>query len=356
MDQQGTSKQCQQANLESCYHDNGYACIPTNPSSIHFFPQTFNQSFDPTTYNYPSFQSNNSFYNLPPYHSTPKPRQILTRYERINKFEISYDINNQFFPQELSTHSDVPSFYDSGFGSHNQQSSFDQSKKTSHPIHNTASYLQHNPTPYSKNSTAPYPLQDATPNALNNTTSRSIQNKTPYQIHEVTPNPRHHQNTPYLMYKTATTELKNTAPFIDSNASYNHFNAFNISYNQNSMSEIPPLPVVQEILKCSNCGVDSTPLWRKDHEGKRLCNPCGLYFKRHKVPRRLSTIKNRYQAPSKVCYNCKTTTTTLWRRSKDGWDLCNACGVYYRCNHKNRPLSLSGKKIISRKPKKNNLN
>ncbi|KZO91623.1 glucocorticoid receptor-like (DNA-binding domain), partial [Calocera viscosa TUFC12733] len=41
----------------------------------------------------------------------------------------------------------------------------------------------------------------------------------------------------------------------------------------------------QEPTKCSNCDTTNTPLWRKDPDGKTLCNACGLYFKLHNTHR-----------------------------------------------------------------------
>ena len=33
------------------------------------------------------------------------------------------------------------------------------------------------------------------------------------------------------------------------------------------------------------------------------------------------------------CANCKTTTTTLWRRNQNGEPVCNACGLYYKLHN-----------------------
>ncbi|KAJ1998566.1 GATA type transcriptional activator of nitrogen-regulated proteins [Coemansia thaxteri] len=39
---------------------------------------------------------------------------------------------------------------------------------------------------------------------------------------------------------------------------------------------------------CYNCGVDSTPLWRRDGDGNVICNACGLYYKLHNTVRPIS--------------------------------------------------------------------
>lgn len=39
--------------------------------------------------------------------------------------------------------------------------------------------------------------------------------------------------------------------------------------------------------KCSNCETVKTTAWRRDAEGKLVCNACGLYYRLHKVSSRL---------------------------------------------------------------------
>ncbi|PWN23950.1 GATA-domain-containing protein, partial [Microstroma glucosiphilum] len=42
---------------------------------------------------------------------------------------------------------------------------------------------------------------------------------------------------------------------------------------------------------CSNCTTTKTPLWRRDPDGKPLCNACGLFLKLHGTIRP-PTMKN----------------------------------------------------------------
>ncbi|KAJ7430752.1 hypothetical protein B0H11DRAFT_2134285 [Mycena galericulata] len=48
------------------------------------------------------------------------------------------------------------------------------------------------------------------------------------------------------------------------------------------------------------------------------------------------------------CSHCLTRQTSVWRRSKTGAQVCNACGVYARLRGKERPLSLRRNKIKPR--------
>ncbi|CAD5227738.1 unnamed protein product [Bursaphelenchus okinawaensis] len=49
-----------------------------------------------------------------------------------------------------------------------------------------------------------------------------------------------------------------------------------------------------------------------------------------------------------ICSNCKTDTTTLWRRKANGDIECNACNLYFRKNNCPRPLKLQKRGIMKR--------
>ncbi|KAJ7843644.1 hypothetical protein B0H14DRAFT_2262060, partial [Mycena olivaceomarginata] len=114
---------------------------------------------------------------------------------------------------------------------------------------------------------------------------------------------------------------------------------------------------------CSHCATTSTPLWRCDPTTHcPLCNACGLYLQqRNKMrPTALIAVDQRDEeddsldpdtdlAPETPEYShCHTHWTSVWRRSKTGAKLCNACGVYARVRGRDHPLVLRRNKIRPR--------
>ncbi|KAJ7613102.1 hypothetical protein FB45DRAFT_843023 [Roridomyces roridus] len=113
---------------------------------------------------------------------------------------------------------------------------------------------------------------------------------------------------------------------------------------------------------CSHCHVTTTPLRRREPTTNRpLCNACWLYLQlRNRLPpQELIDADNDdaeeegpqisdadYTGPK--CTHCGTRQTSVWRRDKEGLQLCNACGVYERLRGKKRPLSSRRKKGVPR--------
>ncbi|KAJ7108975.1 hypothetical protein C8R43DRAFT_1043390 [Mycena crocata] len=115
------------------------------------------------------------------------------------------------------------------------------------------------------------------------------------------------------------------------------------------------------IKRCSHCAATATPLWRRNPATQQpLCNACGLYLQqRNKMrPRALIAAEQEDDdaaedaangAPGEPeCSHCHTHRTSVWRRSKTGAKLCNACGVYARLRGRDRPLTLRKNKIKPR--------
>ncbi|KAJ7909621.1 hypothetical protein B0H13DRAFT_1616430, partial [Mycena leptocephala] len=105
-------------------------------------------------------------------------------------------------------------------------------------------------------------------------------------------------------------------------------------------------------------------LWRRDPATNHtLCNACGVYVQQRHVPRPKVLIEadndevgsepeveGGFDGPE--CAHCHTRRTSVWRRNKDGEQVCNACGVYKQLRGKERPLSLRKNKV---KPRARNI-
>ncbi|KAJ7661926.1 hypothetical protein DFH06DRAFT_1042828, partial [Mycena polygramma] len=113
--------------------------------------------------------------------------------------------------------------------------------------------------------------------------------------------------------------------------------------------------------ECSNCGATHTPLWRRGLNDELNCNACGLYCKLHKRPRpktmrnsggggegRGQSVRAEAVDIMAQCYNCHTTATPLWRKDDEGKTVCNACGLYYKLHGSARPISMKSDVIRKR--------
>ena len=121
-------------------------------------------------------------------------------------------------------------------------------------------------------------------------------------------------------------------------------------------------------LECFNCKATKTPLWRRTPDRTQtLCNACGLYYKQYEHHRPLhvrhkpsTTVYNEPQPmiePTVIsatqsfveCINCQQTNTPLWRKNEHGSPLCNACGLYFKLHHRNRPVEMRKSTIQRRR-------
>ncbi|KAJ7155311.1 hypothetical protein C8R46DRAFT_960455 [Mycena filopes] len=110
------------------------------------------------------------------------------------------------------------------------------------------------------------------------------------------------------------------------------------------------------VKRCSHCAATTTPLWRRNPATRQpLCNACGLYLQQRNKLRPLALIAADHEDEELAlhppadddddfvgpeCSHCRARKTSVWRRSKTGAKLCNACGVYARLRGRDRPLTL----------------
>ena len=56
--------------------------------------------------------------------------------------------------------------------------------------------------------------------------------------------------------------------------------------------------------------------------------------------------------PGTRCANCNTTVTPLWRRNANGEKVCNSCGLYKKLHNISRPSHMRKDRITTRNRKR----
>ncbi|KAN0061438.1 Suppressor of ferric uptake 1 [Thecaphora frezii] len=93
-------------------------------------------------------------------------------------------------------------------------------------------------------------------------------------------------------------------------------------------------------LRCSNCGVTSTPLWRRAPDGSTICNACGLYMKSHSTHRAPSFRRSATaESPPRAGRSSATVPPSTSARDDDpksgscpGDGFCNGTGGTASCS------------------------
>ncbi|XP_055305547.1 endothelial transcription factor GATA-2-like isoform X2 [Sitodiplosis mosellana] len=103
--------------------------------------------------------------------------------------------------------------------------------------------------------------------------------------------------------------------------------------------------------ECVNCSTSQSVYWRRV-DGHPMCHQCSFTRQtRPKIAKNKPPVAQANRRSGVICANCKTSTTTLWRRNNHGEPVCNACGLYFKLHNVNRPQSMKKDGIQTRKRK-----
>jgi GATA zinc finger len=102
----------------------------------------------------------------------------------------------------------------------------------------------------------------------------------------------------------------------------------------------PLYPLLTCAKFCENCHTSETSYWRTDDTGKDHCNPCGLHWTKHRLPRPIipSAEPTSGKLMNLACQICPTRKHARRREEYRGVILCNACTDYWKRNNAVRPL------------------
>ncbi|OMJ07866.1 Nitrogen regulatory protein areA, partial [Smittium culicis] len=308
--------------------------LPQNSENNHLISKTKNLGLSSADIDkYPSFFNNNEFLQsfMPEFKNPSKPNTFIDgdNIFAMNSF-IPMNITSVSGSMSLNTHIDTSansnrnrkfSLNDCSQSSSNSDacnSPKPSSEKSSSPSVTKESFSKRD-TPVSSPSTNissklsenPIKRFNTAPIASNSEqgNQQDVKDDHPNKKHKVTANI---QQTPIKMDKPSQilpnlqpSSKKSEIPIAINSNSATTKSIFSIGGGQFSNSvrsgecnDIFPAFKTQ----CSNCEAWKTPLWRRDPEGKPLCNACGLFFKLHGVSRPLSlktnVIKKRNRASS----------------------------------------------------------
>ncbi|GIY59942.1 hypothetical protein CDAR_96011 [Caerostris darwini] len=95
---------------------------------------------------------------------------------------------------------------------------------------------------------------------------------------------------------------------------------------------------------------------RRRSNRRSICSVANRSLRENAVQRqtrrRNASTLPRSSSGEKVCFNCGTTKTSLWRRGENGETVCNACGLYRKLHGKDRPVEMR-KDAIQKRNRKN---